>query len=137
MKLITRESIPERRGVKFEDVPVPEWGEDCGARVSELTAGARLQLADAAFTRTGEDGAPTVEDVRTEMRAKYRALGRCLLDGEGDALFESDAHAEAFLESQTDAVVNRLWGVVRRLSGLDERALEEAEKNSEADRTGD
>jgi len=104
MSLLSKEDILNQP-LATEDVDVPEWGGI--VRVRELTAKERLELGRS-FRQSDEAG----------QLATYTSLavGMALVDETGDRLFDNE-EMNKLLES-SGVVINRLYDVVSRLSGL-------------------
>ncbi len=123
MALLSAEQIEAADDRTHEDVPVPEWGGT--VRVVGLSAADR-DAYEAAFVDA--KGKPAVQRLRN-VRAKL--LVKCLVDEDGNRLF-SDDKAKA-LGQKNGAVVDRLFDVARRLSGIGQGAVAEGKDDSEDD----
>jgi hypothetical protein len=112
----------------FEDHQVPEWG-GATVRVQAMTGTDRdaFEAKMVALKKGGQNDAKAVELRLTNFRSKV--LVKCLHDPEtGERVFEdNEAHK---LGGKNAAVLDRLFDVAKRLSGMDEKAVEEAEGNS-------
>jgi hypothetical protein len=117
--ILTKDSILAAVDLKRETVPVPEWGGD--VVVQELCGTDRDAFETSLFKGEGEARVFVTENMRA------RLVVRCLVDGEGKRLF-SDADAAA-LGAKNAAVIDRLYDVAQRLSGLGQKALGNAVKN--------
>lgn len=112
MALLSKDEILTADDLDTEDVPCPEWGGD--VRVRALTGGERDRYEmKAALSR--KDG--TDMDFRTEM------VVRTIIDEEGNRLFTDKEMSR--LAAKSAAPLDRLFDVVRRLSGMEEEATEE------------
>ncbi|MFF2774861.1 hypothetical protein ACFVU3_08120 [Streptomyces sp. NPDC058052] len=122
MALLTRAQIDEADDTAFEDVPVSEWGGE--VRLVGMS-GTDRNAYQTSLLRFGPDGKPI--GVNMDNR-DARLLARCLVDEDGQPLYT--LKDVAALGAKNGAVIERLAVVARRLSGLGERAVEEAEGNS-------
>lgn len=119
-KLATREDILNANDEITEIVEVPEWG--VSVRVKALTGTERDRYeASGLIWGKGDKGEPTVTGMNPEnMRA--RLVAKSLVDDTGLLLFsEKDVVA---LGGKNAAVLNRLFDVARRLSGLSTEDVE-------------
>jgi hypothetical protein len=109
--------------IAFEDHDVPEW--DVTVRVRGMTGTQRdaFEAKMVAARQAGHDAETRLADFRA------RVLVKCLHDpATGDLVF-GDGDAAA-LGAKSGAVVDRLFAVAQRLSGMDQEALEAARGNS-------
>jgi hypothetical protein len=124
--------IAAAEDVPFEDVEVPEWS-GATVRIRGLTGTERDDYeAKSAAVRQSKGRA------EIEMRlANYRSklLVKCLLDPENNERVYTDNEAPE-LGKKAGVVVNRLFELAVRLSGMDDKALEAAEGNSGAAQSG-
>ena len=123
MALLTREQIDQADDTVYEDVPVPEWGGE--VRVVGMS-GTDRNAYQSSLVRFGPNGKPT--GVNMDNR-DARLLARCIVGEDGKPLYtlkEVDV-----LGARSGAVLERLAVVARRLSGIGEGAVEDAEGNSE------
>lgn len=118
-------------GLKFEDVDVPEWG--VKVRVREITGTDRdaYEAKAIALRNAGQD----VELRLANFRSRLVVL--CLFDPESDERIYDDASiadgsAVRELGASGATVIQRLFKVAQRLSGMDSDALGRAEGNSES-----
>jgi hypothetical protein len=124
---LSRDAILGVSDLQTEKVPVPEWGDEVivrGLTGEELDAyqGSRRQIRNA--------GTPQAEVVFIQDNARAGLLVKCLIDEHGDRLFtDQDA---GLLGMKNGKVLDRLYDVAARLSGLSEEEQEEMEGNSEA-----
>ena len=104
--------------LKFEDVPVPEWG---GAvRVAVMSGLARDE-----FTSGRDDGFSNFQ---------ARLLMATAIDEEGLRLFTVDQIR--VLQGKSAAVLDRLTEVAMHINGMGQKAQEDIAKNSEAAESG-
>jgi hypothetical protein len=124
---LNRDAILGAVDVQTEKVDVPEWGG--GVIVRGLT-GDELDSFQGSIrqfrpTFDGKGMEPVL--VQDGMRAKL--LVKCLVDEAGERLF-TDQDAPA-LGAKNGSVIDRLYDVAARLSGLSEEEKAELEGNSE------
>jgi hypothetical protein len=118
------EILANYRKLPTEDVPVPEWGDGATVRVRGLTAAGRDRFEATYLVRLGPDGKPLAGFMPDSFRAPLVAL--CAVDGDGNPLFrESDITALAECDGR---VIDRLYQVAARLSGMEREAVEDAKK---------
>ncbi|MEU6552119.1 phage tail assembly chaperone [Streptomyces sp. NPDC046915] len=124
---LNRDAILGAVDVQTEKVDVPEWGGDViirGLTGDELDA---FQGSVRQFRPTFDGKGMEAVLVQEGMRAKL--LVKCLVDEAGDRLF-TDQDASA-LGAKSGTVIDRLYDVAARLSGLSEEEKEALEGNSE------
>ncbi|HUT12400.1 MAG TPA: hypothetical protein VMY42_18015 [Thermoguttaceae bacterium] len=117
MGYLTAEEILARDDLQTEDVAVPEWGGT--VRVRTMTAGERDRFEERMWS--GGNG----EADKGIMRAFY--VGSCTIDEDGKRLF-TDEQMTALTKKSASAM-DRVFDVVRKLSGLTAADMEELEKN--------
>lgn len=122
MALLSAAEIEAVDDRKYEDVPVPEWGGT--VRVIGLT-GTDRDAYEASFVDA--KGKPAAQRLRN-IRAKL--LVKCLVGEDGKRLFTDDK--AQVLGAKNGAVVDRLFDVARRLSGIGQGAVEEGKETSES-----
>ncbi|MFF9146319.1 hypothetical protein ACF1BN_15810 [Streptomyces sp. NPDC014861] len=122
MALLNRDQIAQADDTVYEDVPVPEWGGE--VRIAGMSGTQRnsYQTSLIHFAPNGKPAGVNMDD------RDARLLARCLVDEDGEPLFT--LKDVATLGAKNGAVLERLAVVARRLSGLGDRAVEEAEGNS-------
>lgn len=107
----------------YEDRDVPEWG--VKVRVHGLTGTDRdaYEARAVAVKRGSQDVELRLQDFRS------RLLVKCLHDPEtGERVFDDKDVAK--LGRKSGVVIDRLFDVARRLSGMSQEALEDARGNS-------
>ena len=131
---LNRAAILAAKDIPSEPVDVPEWADpetgDCTVYVRGLT-GDELDDFQGSIRqfRRSFDG-KGMEPVLVQQGMHAKLLVKCLVDEAGERLFEdSDAAA---LGAKAGAVVDRLYDIASRLSGLSEEEKEEMEGNSDA-----
>ena len=124
---LNRDAILGAVDVQTEKVDVPEWGGDVivrGLTGDELD---NFQGSIRQFRPTFDGKGMEAVLVQDGMRSKL--LVKCLVDEAGERLF-TDQDASA-LGAKNGAVIDRLYDVAARLSGLSEEEKAELEGNSE------
>lgn len=122
----------------FKDVEVPEWPLPDGSPMELRIRGASAAAVDAhdasLFAIRGSAGNGSDAELSVEMSKSYRArfLAMCLFDPETDEQIPITAEQ---LGQKSARVVNRLFGIAQRLSGANEKAVEEAGKDSGTDQS--
>lgn len=118
MALLNKDQILGADDLPTEDVEVPEW--DGTVRVRGLTGTERdrFEFQVAAARKDGK---------QTDIRAAY--AGRCMIDDNGKRLFEDKDLAA--LGRKSGAVLDRIFDVVRKLSGMTDEKLKEAAEDFE------
>ena len=122
MKLLTREDLDAINDLKFEDVPVPEWGDGVGVRVRMLTASERDAYEASSIDKEGNF---------TQVDLRARLLSRCLVDESGNRLY-SDLDMKV-LGAKSAKACERLFNVATRLNAMTQADLDELEKASGVD----
>ncbi|MGW1000481.1 hypothetical protein [Streptomyces sp. NPDC002520] len=125
---LNRDAILGAVDVQSDTVPVPEWGGDViirGLTGDELDA---FQGSIRQF-RPSFDG-KGMEPVLVQDGMRAKLLVKCLVDEAGERLF-TDQDAPV-LGAKNGSVIDRLYDVAARLSGLSEEEKAELEGNSGA-----
>lgn len=123
---LTKEQILAADDLPREEVQVPEWGGSVWIQAMDGTA--RDAWEAEVFGFKGDD-----DRARPNKRASL--VVRCLADENGKRLFSDEEILE--VGSKHFAILERLAAVALRVNGLGKEDVEEAEKNSEADPSGD
>lgn len=110
---LSADDILKADDLPTEDVDVPEWGGI--VRVRGLTGTERDRFE---FKMAAARNDPSKVQVRAEV------VGRCIIDGDGKRLF-TDRQIDA-LGDKSGAALDRIFDVVRELSGMGDEAVEEA-----------
>jgi len=124
---LSRDGILGAVDIQTEKVHVPEWGDEViirGLTGEELDA---FQGSIRQFRPTFDGKGMEPVLIQDNMRAKL--LVKCLVDEAGERLF-TDQDASA-LGAKNGSVIDRLYDVASRLSGLSEDEKAELEGNSE------
>lgn len=131
MALLTREQINSAVDRKWEDVPVPEWGDDAQVRLMELSAADRGYIEAGSVVAQGQNPQLKVESLKV-YRQKLVAFG--MVDENFERLYSNKEIGE--LDKKSGAVIERLAAKVQELSGMGRFAVKEAEGNSDAAPSG-
>lgn len=118
MTLLSKQQILDADDLPTRDVAVPEWGGD--VRVRGLTGRERdaFELRMAVANKNG--------DTDVDMRAGI--VGRCIVDENGERLFTDRELGR--LAGKSGAALDRVFDVVRELSGMTDEQLETAGNDS-------
>lgn len=127
MAVLGRDAILNADDVTTELVPVPEWGGD--VLVKGLSGTERDEYEASCTQIRGKSQVP----VFTNIRAKL--VARAIVDENGERVFTPQDVAA--LGKKNGAVLDRLFDVAAKLSGLSDDDVEELAKNSEAAQSGD
>lgn len=119
-QILAADDLPET------DETVPEWG-GLVVRVRGLSGTDRdaYEARAVALKNQGQDVELRLQDFRTKLVVK------CLFDPETDERLFSDKDVPK-LGKKSGAVIERLYGIAQRLSGMTKEAKEEAKGKSEA-----
>jgi hypothetical protein len=118
---LSREQIAAASDLATETVEVPEWG---GTVIVREVTSEQLDAYQAAFMK-GNGMAPN---------ARALLVVKALVDEKGERLF-SDADVKV-LGKKSSKVVERLWDVVARLSGMTKEEEKEAEETFDEAQAG-
>ena len=124
-KMLDRQTILAASDLPQETEPVPEWEGEVIVR--GLTATDRDAYEESIYKFREEGGKAKAS--MSLINARATLVVRCLIDEDGKRLF-SDADAVA-LGKKSSVVVDRLYEVARRLSGMSDGDIEELAGNSE------
>ncbi|MFE9300833.1 hypothetical protein [Streptomyces sp. NPDC006856] len=128
MALLSKDQIAAADDRRWEDVPVPEW--DGSVRLLGLS-GTERNAYQASLVVLGPNGSVQKMNL-ADQTAKL--LAKSLVDENFDRLF-TDKDVKA-LGAKNGAVLQRLFEVAQRLSGLRKEDVEAAAGNSEAAQSG-
>lgn len=128
---LSRDDILGAADILFETVPVPEWKGDVILR--GLT-GEERDAWEASRRQIRNLGTKQQEIVPNSDNARASLLVKCIVDESGERRF-TDRDAPA-LGAKSGRVLDRLWDVAARLSGITEEEEEELAGNSEAPTSG-
>lgn len=128
MALLTKDQIAAADDRKWEDVPVPEWGGE--VRVMGMSGTDRNAYQEQLIV-IGANGKPQRVNLADQLA---KLVGKCLVGEDFQRLYTDKEVRE--LGRKNGAVLDRLGEVAKRLSGLDQKAGENAEGKSEATPSG-
>ncbi|THA31794.1 hypothetical protein E6R18_15805 [Streptomyces sp. A1277] len=128
MALLSKDQIDAADDRQWEDVPVPEWGGD--VRVLGMS-GTDRNAYQSSLIVIGANGKPQRVNLNDQLA---KILARCLVGEDFQRLY-TDKEVAA-LGRKNGAVLDRLADVAKRLSGLNDKATEDAAGNSEAAQSG-
>lgn len=117
---LLREQILAAHDLKREEVEVPEWGTTLWVR--GMTSQERDEYESEIVQQRGRSTTYNLKNLRA------RLLTRALVDEDGTRLF-SDKDVVA-LGGKNAAVMDRLFAIARRMSGIGEKDVEELAGNS-------
>lgn len=120
MALSKADIFNDKDDLVVQSVAVPEWGGDVYVR--GLTGNER-DAYEAGLIRVGSNG--KVETVTAQARGRLAAIGLC--DEKGRRLFTDDDARQ--LGDKNAAALGRICDRIRKLSGMDAEAIEEAKGN--------
>jgi hypothetical protein len=121
MAILSAAAILAATDAVSEPVAVPEWG---GEVIVKGMSGTERDAFEASIRPKG------VLDLRN---ARAKLLVRVLVNEQGTRLFADSQAGD--LGKRSAAVIERLYDVAARLSGMSEQAVEELEGNSDAEPT--
>jgi hypothetical protein len=118
--------------IKREPVECPEWGMTV---IVQGASGTDRDAFEASMRQYRPNRKGGMDLVITQENSRARLLVKCIVDEDGNRVFaEADANA---LGAKNGAVLDRLWDVASRLSGISEEDVEELMGNSDAAPSGD
>jgi hypothetical protein len=115
--------------IEEEDHDVPEWGVKVKVRGMTGTERDSFEGKLVAMRKGGTDPEMRLADFRSKV------LVRCLVDPETDKRIFDEKDVQQ-LGRKSGAVLDRLFDVAKRLSGMDDKAVEAARGNSPAAPSG-
>ena len=127
MALLTKLQINSAVDRKWEDVPVPEWGEGAQVRLMELSAADRGYIEAGSVVAQGQNPQLKVDSLKV-YRQKLVAFA--MVDENFERLYSNKEIGD--LDGKSGAVIERLAAKVQELSGMGRFAVKEAEGNSAA-----
>lgn len=129
MALLGRAQIDAAVDRKWEDIPVPEWGGE--VRVMELTSTDRGYIEAGLIAAKGQSAELRVDALKSN---RERTVALALVDENFQRLYSNKDVAK--LGEKSGQVIDRLYQVAVRLSGMNPAAVKAAEGNSEAAPSG-
>lgn len=124
---LSRDDILNAPDLLFEPVPVPEWG---GEVIIRSLTGEERDAWEASRRQVRNAGTKHQEVIITSDNARAGLLVKCIVDEAGERRF-TDRDIPA-LGKKSGKVLDRLFDVAARLSGISDDAEDELEGNSEA-----
>lgn len=128
MALLSKDQITAADDRQWEDVFVKEWGGD--VRVLGMS-GTDRNAYQSSMIVLGTNGKPQRVNLNDQLA---KLVAKCLVGEDFQRLY-TDKEIAA-LGKKNGAVLDRLADVAKRLSGLDDKAVEAAAGNSEAAPSG-
>lgn len=122
-KILNRAEILGVDDLSFEDVPVPQWGGS--VRVREMTGAERDEF----------HAAINAEGGRVPGKISAAVLVATCVDGDGNRMFTMEDMD--IIRAKGAASLDVLSAVAVRINKLGAAAVDDAEKNSESDQSGD
>ena len=123
MTILTKDQIIAAKDGETKVVPVEEWGGDV---VFAPWSGAARDEYEEALSNLPQNPDGTMKSV---LGLRQLAVSLSLVDTNGERLFNGDGVAE--LGKKNADVIDRLFDIAREMNGLNNEAVEEAEKNSD------
>jgi hypothetical protein len=123
---LSRDGILGADDIQVEKVDVPEW--DGTVLIRGLT-GEERDAYESSLRQIRNAGTPQQELVIVQLNARANLLVKCLVDESGERVF-TDRDAPA-LGAKNGRIIDRLYDVATRLSGLSDEAAQEIEGNSD------
>lgn len=127
MGILNKDQILAAADIQTEEVEVPEWG---GSVIVKALSGAERDSYEELILRKGTSG--KFEMVFPNMRAKL--LVKTLVDADLKPIF-TDKDVKALGEKNAE-VLDRLFEVASRLSGISREDVDELAKNSGSAQNG-
>lgn len=123
MTYLSSDQILAVNDLEQRDVEVPEWG---GTVLVRALSGLERDAYEQSLTMIrGKEHIPNLTNARAKL------CGRAIINEDGTRAF-TDQQLNA-LGEKSAAALTRIFEVVAELSGMTDDAVEDAEKNSEAD----
>lgn len=122
MSVLTKDAILEAKDLKDETVEVPEWGGSVIVRC--LTGTERDAFESSLFKGNGKNQQENFENLRAKL------LVLAIIDEDGKRLFSKKDIDD--LGRKSVSVLDRLFHVARKLSGIGQEDVDELTKNLEA-----
>ena len=123
---LNREQILNSPDLQHEEVFIPEWNDSIIIR--EMTAEERDQFETFYFDDQGKR--KSIKNMMKNIRARLVAF--CAIDEQGNRLFtEEDIET---LGKKSARIIDRLYDVAQRLSGITKKDIEDLSKNLKSGR---
>lgn len=110
MKTLSKAAIQAAQDIKREPFPIPEWGEDSGVFLTELSGNTRAGLLAAHDANKDKDPAAR------NMALEDALIVACVTDEKGKAIFEA-ADAD-MLRTKNSKVRERIAAAAMKLNGM-------------------
>ncbi len=123
MELLTKEQILSANDLDFEEVEVKEWGGS--VRIRCMTGTERDAFESAIYKIKGDKVEANRENFRSEL------LSRVLCNKDNKLLFSSKEVRA--LGGKSGRVIDRLFEIAQKISGIGQKDIEELTKNSESE----
>lgn len=120
---LTRDQIIAADDRETREVDVPEWGGT--VKIRALSGWERDNYEKSIMKFQGDRAVPDMANATAKL------LARCIVDDKGERLFTDKEIGD--LGRKSSQVMSRLYDVAAELSGLTEKAAEDAEGKSEAE----
>lgn len=124
MALLSKAAILAADDLPTEDVEIQEWGGTVRVRGLTATERDRFEFQVASARKNGTE---------TDIRAAF--AGRCMVDEQGGRLFTDKELSK--LGGKSGAALDRIFDVVRKLSGMTDDKLKDAAQDFETAQNGD
>lgn len=122
MGLLGREAIAAAVDAAYEEVEVPEWGGS--VRVKSLNATERDAFEASLVSTEGKKNRANLVNIRAKL------VAACLVDALGGRVYLDASAGANDLGQRNGAVIDRIFTVCQRLSGMSQKDVEDLEKNS-------
>ena len=123
--LLNKDALLEKQFTKFEDVPMPEFGEEASLRIAVMS-GASRDAYEEEVSKQRDDN----DDKLSLVGMRARLIVLSAINELGDRIF-ADEDLDKVNALPSD-VIDRLFDVAGELNGLKAQAAEDAAKNSES-----
>lgn len=122
MGLLGKDAIATAVDTVYEEVQVPEWGGS--VRVKSLSATERDAFEASLVSTEGKKSRTNLVNIRAKL------VAASLVNELGARVYMDLAAGANDLGQRNGAVVDRIFTVCQRLSGMSQKDIEELEKNS-------
>ena len=109
---------------EVRSVDVPEWGGEI--RLRAMSGTDRNAYDQSLITVNGDQVTPNLVNIHAKL------LARCIVDDDGELMFEPGGQDLLALGAKSAGVLARLVRLAEEMNGLGQRAADEAKGNSEA-----
>jgi hypothetical protein len=116
-EFLDRNAILDFDDIETIVVPVPEWGAKAAVRLKVLSAAERDAFEASTVSMKGGKQKPNLANLRA------RLVARCLVDGNGNRVFESGDVAR--LGNKSSKALDRLFAKCQELNGFSDKDIEE------------